>query len=163
MNRHRSNGATDRTRPRVPDTILLRRPLLWIALWLALEALAIRLVASHFGLPTTFLLLLAKSGLGLFLVVWMTGRTFLRLPRSGFSMARIERFGFGLLAGLILMLPGFALSIFAFALLSPNVRRWIIGRFAPPVDEGIVNLQPGEWREVEPESPATGVAPPRRP
>jgi UPF0716 family protein affecting phage T7 exclusion len=143
--------------------VFLRRPWIWIALWIALEALIIKLAAGHLGLGTTFLLLFAKSGIGLFLVIWMTGRAFMRLPGSGFHIARLERIGLGLLAGLMLMMPGFVLSLLVLALLAPGLRGALMSRFVPRPDDGIITLEPGEWREIEPGGPVLGQEPPGRP
>lgn len=159
---------TRQTRPDGPQAaeaqmgIFLRRPIIWIALWLVLEALIIKLAAGHLGLGATFVLLFAKSGIGLFLVIWMTGRAFMRLPGSGFGIARLEKIGFGVLAGLMLMMPGFVLSLLALALMAPGMRRTIVSRFTPPPDDGIITLEPGEWREIEPEKPVLGPEPPGR-
>jgi hypothetical protein len=159
----RWNNPEEPTRAEAQAAVFLRRPLIWIALWLVLEALIIKLIAGHLGLGSTFLLLFAKSGVGLFLVVWMTGRAFLRMPRTGFSIARFERIGFGVLAGLMLMMPGFVLSFLVLALIAPGVRRMIINRMTPPPDDGTIVLEPGEWREIEPEKPVLGPSPPQRP
>lgn len=159
----RWNNPKEPSRAEVQAAVFLRRPLIWIALWLVLEALIIKLIAGHLGLGSTFLLLFAKSGVGLFLVVWMTGRAFLRMPRTGFSIARFERIGFGVLAGLMLMMPGFVLSFLVLALIAPGVRRMIIHRMTPPPDDGTIVLEPGEWREIEPEKPVLGPDPPQRP
>ncbi|MGL5448570.1 MAG: FxsA family protein [Rhabdaerophilum sp.] len=158
----RWNRADEPQRGQASAPVLLRRPMIWIALWLVLEALIIKLTAGHFGLGTTFLLLFAKSGIGLFLVIWMTGRAFMRIPRTGFSIARFERIGFGVLAGLMLMMPGFVLSLLVLALIAPGVRSMIISRFATPPDDGTITLEPGEWREIEPERPVLKQDPPSR-
>lgn len=158
----RWNRPEEPRRAQAQAAVFLRRPVIWIALWLVLEALIIKLTAGYLGLGTTFLLLFAKSGIGLFLVIWMTGRAFMRMPRTGFSIARFERIGFGVLAGLMLMMPGFVLSLLVLALIAPGVRSVIMSRFAPPPDDGTITLEPGEWREIEPEKPVLEREPPRR-
>lgn len=137
------------------DVIILRRPWIWVLLWLALEALAIKLLAGQFGLGTTLLLLVLKSGLGLGLVILMTGSFFAKAAREGFSLARFERIGVGLMAGLMLMMPGVILSILVLALMAPGVRAVIRARFEPPsrqTRDDLVDLEPGEWRDVTPET-----------
>ncbi|MBN8533498.1 MAG: FxsA family protein [Rhizobiales bacterium] len=159
----RWNSPEEPTRAQAQAAVFLRRPLIWIALWLVLEALIIKLVAANLGLGSTFLLLFAKSGAGLFLVIWMTGRAFVRMPRTGFSLARFERIGFGVLAGLMLMMPGFVLSLLVLALFAPGVRRMIMSRVTAPPNDGMIVLEPGEWREIDPEKPVLGPDPPQRP
>jgi UPF0716 family protein affecting phage T7 exclusion len=135
--------------------IFLRRPWIWILLWLALEILALKLLAGHFGLGTTLLLLVFKSGIGLGLVILMTGSFFAGATRQGFSFVRLERIGIGLMAGLMLMMPGVVLSILVLALMAPGIRAMIRARFEPPsrqTRDDLVDLEPGEWRDVTPET-----------
>lgn len=65
------------------------------------------------------------------------------------------------LAGILLLLPGFITSIAAGVLLFPKGRQWLgatIRRAAgpvapPPGSAGVVDLAPGEWRQVGEKQP----------
>lgn len=149
-----TNDPFSRLREQPARLFILRRPALWIALWLVLEALAIKILGNQVGFGTALMLLILKSGLGLLVVIGMTGRALAGMLRRGFSPARFERIGIGLLAGLMLMMPGIVLSILVLGLIAPGVRAAIQRQFAPPpVEDGIIDLEPGQWRDVTPEAP----------
>lgn len=139
------------------------RPGLWLLLWMVLEGALLALLARHWGLGTVILAAIAKSGLGLSGVVWLTGRSLLKLSQPGFRLLQLERLGTGILLALVLMLPGFVLSLFGLALLAPGLRAALLRRAAPPRRDDIIDLEPGEWREIPSESQRLPRDPANRP
>ncbi len=131
---------------------LVLRPGLWFLLWMALEGALIVLLAQKWGVGTVILAAIAKSALGLFGLVWLTGRSLLKVSAPGFRLIQLERLGTGMMLALTMMMPGFALSLLGLALLAPGLRRAVIRR-AQPKREDIIDLEPGQWREITPREP----------
>lgn len=125
------------------------RPGLWFLLWMALEGALFMLLAQKWGLGTVILAAIGKSALGLFALVWLTGRSLLKVSAPGFRLIQLERLGTGMMLALTLMMPGFVLSLFGLALLAPGLRSALIRRAArPPQRDDVIDLEPGEWREI---------------
>jgi len=124
------------------------RPGLWFLLWMALEGALFMLLAQKWGLGTVILAAIGKSALGLFALVWLTGRSLLKVSAPGFRLIQLERLGTGMMLALALMMPGFALSLLGLALLAPGLRSAFIRRAAPPQRDDVIDLDPGEWREI---------------
>ncbi|CAN1569312.1 FxsA Protein affecting phage T7 exclusion by the F plasmid [Rhabdaerophilaceae bacterium] len=144
----------------------IRRPGFWFLLWLGLEFVLISLLANRFGLGLTLLALVLKSGAGLLSLGILMSRALSRLPAGGLSPQRIIQMGFGVLAGVLLAMPGLVLTILALLLLAPSIRALIASRFmktAAPEDDGIVTLQPDEWRDITPATPEIASDPRQRP
>lgn len=139
------------------------RPGLWLLLWMALEGALFVLLAQKWGLSTVILAAIGKSALGLFALVWLTGRSILKVSAPGFRLIQLERLGTGMMLALAIMMPGFVLSLLALALLAPGLRAAFFRRAAPPRREDVVDLEPGEWREIPSEEPRLPQEPTNRP
>lgn len=162
MGRDRDPRETDETLKRGAQSLVLR-PGLWLLIWMGLEGLIVALLAQKWGLGTVILAGLAKSGLGLAGLVWLTGRSLLKVAAPGFRLIRLERLGTGILIALAMMLPGFALSLLALALMAPGLRAALLRRAAPPDREDIIDLEPGQWREIPPNEARLPQDPAKRP
>lgn len=139
------------------------RPGLWLLLWMALEGGVFALLSQKFGLGTVILAAIAKSALGLFALVWLTGRSLLKVSAPGFRLIQLERLGTGMLLALAMMMPGFVLSLLALVLLAPGLRAAVIRRATPPRREEVIDLEPGEWREIPSQEPRLPRDPANRP
>jgi UPF0716 protein FxsA len=122
--------------------------------WTLLEVAALALSVHLIGWPSTLLLGVLTSALG-FYVVRQAGRDSLAALKTAMgatSLARIQAPASGVLrmvGGILLILPGFVSDIAGLLLLSGSIRGHLGRRLAgaprsPP--DGIVNLDPGEWR-----------------
>lgn len=140
----------------------LLRPGLWFLLWMALEGFLVVLLAQQWGLATVILAAIAKSALGLIGLVWLTGRSLLKVSAPGFRLVQLEKLGTGMLLALTMMVPGFVLSLLGLALLAPGLRQALLRRATPPRDD-VIDLEPGQWREIEPRAPRLPGDTPNRP
>jgi UPF0716 protein FxsA len=148
---------------------ILRRIAIFLAVLPLLEVVVFVAVAAIIGFWNAVLLTLVTSLIGAFLLR-MAGqprlRQFQSSVASGFA-ASGDFSGSGLstvLAGFLLLLPGFLTDLIALLLLIPQVR-WLFAAMVtrtlsaeaakPP--PGVVDLEPGEWRD----EPQTSL--PRRP
>jgi len=122
------------------------------------------LVATTVGFGTALLLVLATSLLG-FLVLQHAGRSGLARLRAAMDQANRNRTGtldiesgtgglLTVLAGVLLLVPGFLTDLAGAALLIGPVRRWI-GRAArdwlrrrDPAERSTVDLEPDQWRQL---------------
>lgn len=134
----------------------LQRPGLWILIWLLVEIALASLLARQIGWGFTLLALLGKSGFGFLFLLIVSGRAIGQVGVSRDFLKQVQRIGFAFLAGLLLVLPGFLALFLALALLAPGLRGRFLRRFlaakAVSDPEGVVTLNPNEWREVEPAS-----------
>ena len=126
---------------------------------LAAEIAALLALGMLIGLPLALLLMGATSLAGI-AVLRYPGRS--RLHRLHEAVARngiggLQAGGDAFLtviAGVLLLLPGFVTDIGGFLLLLPPVRSWIGARFRrfvrtdPPGAPGVVDLDRGEWNQV---------------
>lgn len=130
-----------------------RRGLIWLALWLALEILLMKLVAARIGWGGTIALMAVKGGLGLALIGWLGARSLRKFRDLG--SLRVESAGlsglFTLLSAILLALPGLVPMLLAIVLFAPSVRLALVRRFASaaaPADPREIDLSEGEWREI---------------
>jgi UPF0716 protein FxsA len=134
----------------------------WISLAIlalpVLEIVVFIAVAASIGVLWAFALLLSSSVLGA-LVLRHAGRAQVARFRAAVSNGerRFDDQGASLLtvlAGLLLLLPGFITDIFGLALLIKPVQRWCVATFmgslraGPARREGVVDLDPDEWKQV---------------
>ena len=144
---------------------MVKRVILAILLLPVAEIAAFVLVATFVGVAGALLLMLTTTLAGI-LVLRQAGRG--RIARFRVAVAEAEMTGFEanaagiltVLAGLLLILPGFLTDLMGIALLIGPLRRWCgrvfrtwVGRKAwtGRKDQGersVVDLAPGEWRQV---------------
>ena len=97
------------------------------------EIAAFILVGQRIGVVLTLLLLLASSAAGVFLIR-STGLRFGQVMRQSPDTAEeasrlATSASFRMLAGLLLLIPGFLTDVLAFVLLIPAVQRYFRGKF----------------------------------
>ncbi len=145
------------------------------AAWVLLEIAGFVLAGQALGLLATLLLAALAALAGLLLLRAAGGAALLEVRRA-LAMGRdpgpaIARGGFRLVAGLLLLLPGFVSDLAALALLLPPVQRAVLrslagrGRRARPptaFDGPAPRLRPGPGAPVE-DADWEEVAPPKRP
>ena len=135
----------------------------WIVLSILLlplaEIIAFISVAALIGLPYALLLMLGTTLVG-FVTLRQAGRGGLsrfRVTMADAGMAGFQANAGGflkVLAGLLLLLPGFLTDLVGAALLIGPVRRWCGRAFrnsirrGQPGESSTVELKPGEWRQV---------------
>jgi UPF0716 protein FxsA len=138
---------------------MVKRVIIAILLLPAAEIAAFVLVAALIGVTGALLLMLTTTLAGI-LVLRQAGRGRIARFRAAVSQAEmtgLEANGIGVLtvlAGLLLVLPGFLTDLVGIALLIGPVRRWCgrmvrswIGR-RNRGDRSVVDLAPGEWKQV---------------
>jgi UPF0716 protein FxsA len=127
----------------------------------AAEIIVFVLVALAIGWQWTIILFLATSFIG-FMVLKRSGRTELARFRSsvagqGAAAIHFEAPGLAaMIAGILLVFPGFITDVAGALLLLPPVRRWIgatIGRAVhkqqpQPRGQPVVDLPPDQWHQV---------------
>src|SRR5262249_35063281 len=128
---------------------VLALPVLELAVFIAVAA------AVGFGWAQT--LVLAGSAAGL-LILRYAGRgqiARVRVALDQGSFTSLQADGAGgliLMAGILLLIPGFITDIAALCLLIPSLRhvmRLALGRaVAPARDDGVVDLAPEQWHQV---------------
>jgi UPF0716 protein FxsA len=152
----------------------MARPIIVAILLLPVaEIVAFVVVAALVGFGTAFLLMLATTLLG-FLVLRRAGRSglvHLRAAVDGIEVEEGSRRGpddlLTIVAGVLLVLPGFLTGLAGMALLirpvrglcSNAVRRWL--HRPHPADRSTVDLAPGEWTQV-PDRDISNHSNPRR-
>ena len=124
------------------------------------EIVAFVAIAALVGVGTAFLLMLVTSLLG-FVILRRAGRSglaHLRAAVDGIQLNEGARLGpehlLTIVAGLLLVVPGFLTDLVGAALLIPAVRRlcgdvarrWLGSR--QPGDPLTVDLEPDEWKQV---------------
>jgi UPF0716 protein FxsA len=142
---------------------MVKRVIIAILLLPAAEIAAFVLVAALIGVTGALLLMLTTTLAGI-LVLRQAGRG--RIARFRVAVAEAELTGFEanaigvltVLAGLLLVLPGFLTDLVGIALLIGPVRRWCgrmfrmwVGRKNRGRNRGersVVDLAPGEWKQV---------------
>jgi UPF0716 family protein affecting phage T7 exclusion len=148
---------------------ILRRLAVFLAVLPLLELVVFVAVASTVGFWNAVLLTVATSAIGA-LLLRRAGQTNLRQFQHSVSeglaiSGNVAGPGlFTLLAGLLLLLPGFLTDLIAVLMLVPQVRRLFAAMVlrtlqteAAKPPPGVVDLEPGEWRD----EPQTSI--PRRP
>jgi len=138
---------------------MVKRVIIAILLLPAAEIAAFVLVAALIGVTGALLLMLTTTLAGI-LVLRQAGCG--RIARFRVAVSQAEMTGFEangigvltVLAGLLLVLPGFLTDLVGIALLIGPVRRWCgrmvrtwIGR-RNRGDRSVVDLAPGEWKQV---------------
>jgi len=146
---------------------MVKRIFIAILLLPAAEIAAFVLVATLIGVTGALLLMLATTLAGI-LVLRQAGRGGIRRFRvavadAEISAAEVNGAGFlTVLAGLLLVVPGFLTDLVGIALLIAPVRRWFgrvfrtwlriwlgtgVGR-QDRRDPSVIDLEPGEWKQV---------------
>src|SRR5215216_3490660 len=138
---------------------MVKRVIIAILLLPAAEIAAFVLVAALIGVTGALLLMLTTTLAGI-LVLRQAGSG--RIARFRVALAEAEMTGFEanaigvltLLAGLLLVLPGFLTDLVGIALLIRPVRQWCgrmfrtwLGRKGQG-ERSVVDLAPGEWKQV---------------
>jgi UPF0716 protein FxsA len=128
----------------------------------AAELAAFLLVAAMIGWLRTAVLFIATSVIGVMLLR-RSGRSNLERLRAAFVQnglraVHLETPGVAaMLGGILLVFPGFITDALGAALFVPPLRRWFTGALARNVearrrrqreDERIIDLDPGEWRQL---------------
>jgi UPF0716 protein FxsA len=136
-----------------------------VAKWLLLALLALPLVelaafigvAATIGLIWALALLLAGSLAGALVLRYASGNHIARvrvaLGDGGFTALQADSDGFLIvLAGILLLIPGFITDAAGLLLLIAPLRRALgtalRGGMQPPRGDGVVDLQPEQWRRV---------------
>jgi UPF0716 protein FxsA len=136
-----------------------------VAKWLMLALLALPLaelaafiaVAATIGFAWALLLVLAGSLLGALVLRHAGGNHIARvrvaLGDGGVTALQADSSGFlVLLAGILLLIPGFITDIAGLLLLVAPLRQalgaWLRGGASPPRRDGVVDLEPEQWRRV---------------
>ena len=124
------------------------------------ELLVFILVAALIGWLWTAALFVATSVVGV-LLLRKSGRADLdrvrnAFVRDGIRAIRLETPGVApVIAGILLVFPGFITDILGAALYVPPLRRWAAGKLATRTrrdrrrrDERVIDLEPGEWHHL---------------
>jgi UPF0716 protein FxsA len=127
----------------------------------AAEVLAFLLIAALIGWWWAAGLFIATSIVGA-LLLRRFGRADLdrlrtAFARDGIRALHLETPGMAtMLAGILLIFPGFITDLLGAALLLPAVRRWAAAKLATfarssrrtPRDDRVIELEPGEWHQI---------------
>ena len=127
----------------------------------AAELLAFLLMAALIGWFWAAGLFIATSVVGV-LLLRRFGRADLdrlrtAFARDGIRALHLETPGMAtMLAGILLIFPGFITDLLGAALLLPAVRRWAAAKLATfarssrrtPRDDRVIELEPGEWHQI---------------
>ena len=127
----------------------------------AAELLAFLLMAALIGWFWAAGLFIATSVVGV-LLLRRFGRADLdrlrtAFARDGIRALHLETPGMAtMLAGILLIFPGFITDLLGAALLLPAVRRWGAAKLATfarssrrtPRDDRVIELEPGEWHQI---------------
>jgi UPF0716 protein FxsA len=130
-----------------------------VAKWVILAALALPLlelaafiaIAATIGFGWALSLILAGSLCGA-LILRHSGsghvaRIRIALEHGSFAALQTDaRGGLTLLAGILLLIPGFITDVIAVVLLARLLRHAFAG--APPRQDGVVDLAPEQWHQV---------------
>ena len=136
-----------------------------LAKWLMLALLALPLaelatfiaVAATIGFIWALALVLAGSFTGVLILRHAGGNHIARvrvaLSDGGVTALQADSSGFlVLLAGILLLIPGFITDIAGLLLLVAPLRQalgtWLRGGAPPPRRDGVVDLEPEQWRRV---------------
>ena len=136
-----------------------------VAKWLMLALLALPLaeltafiaVAATIGFAWALALILAGSLAGALVLRHAGGNHIARvrvaLSDGGVTALQADSSGFlVLLAGILLLIPGFITDIAGLLLLVAPLRQalgaWLRGDAPPPRRDGVVDLEPEQWRRV---------------
>jgi UPF0716 protein FxsA len=136
------------------------------------EVVAFVLVAHLTSIATAIMLLILVSLSGV-LVLRRSGTAVGRTASDGGGrIASIRLGGFDPgkgLAGVLLVVPGFVTGILGLLVMVPVSRQWLLAaltrffvRSAKPQTPDVIDLAPGDWRELPNEAPAAGKARQRR-
>jgi UPF0716 protein FxsA len=142
---------------------LVKWAFLTVLLLPVLELLVLLLVAAWLGWLLAIALFLATSAVGV-LLLQRSGRADLDRLRQAFAQdgwraLHLETPGLAnVLGAILLVFPGFITDILGGALFFPQVRRWAAGaltraRRQNPTKRQVIDLEPGEWRQVPDRKP----------
>jgi UPF0716 protein FxsA len=149
---------------------ILRRIALFLLILPLLEVIVFALVATSIGFWNAVLLAIMTSVAG-GLLLRAAGQPRMRQFQNSLAGgAEISSGATGLftvLAGFLLLLPGFLTDFLAILLLIPAVRQLFgaaivrtMRRQGGTATPGVVDLEPGEWRDAAPESRPQDFLPP---
>ena len=122
-----------------------------------LELVAFVIVAGAIGFAWALMLVLASSLAGMLVLRHAGGNHIARirvaLGEGRFTALQADSSGFHiLLAGILLVIPGFITDLAALLLLVAPFRQALAAAFrrgaAPPRGDGVVDLEPEQWRRV---------------
>ncbi|HEY6831234.1 MAG TPA: FxsA family protein [Pseudolabrys sp.] len=136
-----------------------------VAKWVLLSVLVLPLVelavfvavAAEIGLGWALLLIVATSFAGLTILRRAGGNHIARarvaMTQGSFSALQVDGTGgLVLLAGFLLLVPGFITDVVALVLLVAPLRRALVAAFGPrrPATrpDGVVDLEPEQWHRV---------------
>jgi UPF0716 protein FxsA len=132
-----------------------------VAKWLLLMVLALPFLelaaffaaAATIGFGWAFVLVLAGSCIGGWILRHATGSHIARmrvaLGEGRFTALQADRDGgLVLLAGILLLIPGFITDAVAVILLSVALWRTVRSGAPPPPSDGVVDLAPEQWHQV---------------
>jgi UPF0716 protein FxsA len=126
--------------------------LLVFAAWIGAEIIAFNLVASWTGGGLAFFLFIMKSVLGGVFVTRVIRHKLSAMLRRGGIVLDGKGATEGWLKGLgaiLLIVPGFITGVIGLALLTPSVRKMILGRAsAKASDPRNIDLNQADWREI---------------
>lgn len=131
-----------------------------------LELVAFGAVAAAIGFGWALMLLLAGSVAGALILRHAGGNHIARVrvamaEGSISSLAADATGGLVLFAGFLLLIPGFITDVAGVALF---LSAWVKGRGGPPPrTDGVVDLEPEQWRRVPEPALRDGREPERRP
>jgi UPF0716 protein FxsA len=121
------------------------------------ELLAFVAVAALIGWLPAAALFIATSVVGVILLKRSGRGDFDRLraaiARDGLRAVHLDTPGAApMLAGILLVFPGFITDLIGAALLVPQLRRWAGGKLAQAArarrDDNVIDLEPGEWHQI---------------
>jgi UPF0716 family protein affecting phage T7 exclusion len=142
---------------------LVKWGFLTVLLLPVLELLLLLLVAAWLGWLLALVLFLATSVLGV-LLLQRSGRADLDRLRQAFAHGgwralHLETPGLAnVLGAILLVFPGFITDLLGAALFLPQFRRWAAAalgraRRQHPAGRQVIDLEPGEWRELPDRKP----------
>ncbi len=142
---------------------LVKWAFLMVLLLPAAELVALLLVAAAIGWLPAIALFLATSAVGV-LLLQRSGRADLDRLRQAFAQdgwraLHLETPGLAnVLGAILLVFPGFITDLLGATLFVPQFRRWAAAalgraRRQNPAERQVIDLEPGEWRQVSNRKP----------
>ena len=155
------NHGANKAHTEIPAMSLVRWTFVGVLALPAAEVLAFLLAAVLLGWLWAITLFLATSALGVVLLRQSgradLGRLRAAVDAEGLRGLHLETPGAAtMLAGILLVCPGFITDLLAAGLLLPPFRRWLSRRLALTArrrrdakrDPRIIDLEPGEWQQI---------------
>jgi len=148
---------------------LLRRFLILLLLLPLMELIAFIAVAVAIGFWKAVLLGLGTTAAGALLLKY-AGQARFRQVRNSMETVAFSGDAVPVLAGLLLLIPGFITDVFALLLLIPAFRRLLgdavshaVRTQTRPAGPQVVDLDPDEWRDAPDDTPPRPTLPRRPP